>query len=90
MIGHPTPGAEAHAAEPRSRWEGVSAILILDGPGVCRMFNRAIARQGMPKHLSSDHDPLFRFQRWLANLRILEIDESRFPGHLVRTLSSSD
>jgi putative transposase len=47
----------------------------LDGPSVCRMFNRAIARQSMPKHLSSDHDPLFRFQRWLANLRILEIDE---------------
>jgi putative transposase len=47
----------------------------LDGPSVCRMFNRAIARQRMPRHLSSDHDPLFRFQRWLANLRILEIDE---------------
>ena len=47
----------------------------LDGPGVCRRFNRAIARQNMPKHLSSDHDPLFRFQRWRANLRILEIDE---------------
>ncbi len=47
----------------------------LDGPGVCRMFNRAIARQNMPKHLSTDHDPLFRFQRWRANLRILEIDE---------------
>src|SRR5208282_3549283 len=47
----------------------------LDGPGVCRMFNRAIAKQTMPKYLSSDHDPLFRFQRWLANLRILEIDE---------------
>jgi hypothetical protein len=31
------------------------------------MFNRAIARQSMPKHLSSDRDPLFRFQRWLAN-----------------------
>jgi transposase InsO family protein len=39
------------------------------------MFNRAIARQTMPKYLSSDHDPLFRFQRWRANLRILEIDE---------------
>jgi putative transposase len=53
----------------------------LDGPGVCRMFNRAIARQRMPRHLSSDHDPLFRFQRWLANLRILEIDEIKsIPG----------
>jgi len=47
----------------------------LDGPSVCRMFNRAIVRQRMPKYLSSDHDPLFRFQRWRANLRILEIDE---------------
>jgi putative transposase len=47
----------------------------LDGPGVCRIFNRAITRQRMPKYLSSDHDPLFRFQRWLANLRILEVDE---------------
>ena len=33
----------------------------LDGPGVCRMFNQAIARQGIPKHLSTDHDPLFSF-----------------------------
>src|SRR5438132_10492643 len=26
-------------------------------------------------NLSTDHDPLFRFHRWLANLRVLEIDE---------------
>jgi len=31
MIGRPTPSAGAHAAEPRSRWEGVSAILIGSG-----------------------------------------------------------
>jgi putative transposase len=29
----------------------------------------------LPKHLSTDHDPLFRFHRWLANLRVLEIEE---------------
>jgi hypothetical protein len=46
-----------------------------DGPVVCRMFNRAIAKQTPPKYLSSDNDPLLRFQRWLANLRILEVDE---------------
>jgi len=28
-----------------------------------------------PKYLSSDNDPLFRFHRWRANLRILEVDE---------------
>src|SRR5271167_3881928 len=47
----------------------------LDGPVVCRMFNRAIAKQRPPRYLSSDHDPLFRFHRWLANLRVLEVDE---------------
>ena len=47
----------------------------VDGPAVCRMFNYAREKQGLPKHLSTDHDPLFRFHRWLANLRILEIEE---------------
>ena len=41
----------------------------LDGIQVCRMFNWAIARQTMLRHLSSDHDPLFRFQRWRATNR---------------------
>jgi putative transposase len=53
----------------------------LDGPQACRMFNRAIAKQSLPKYLSSDHDPLFRFHRWLANLRVLEVDEIKtVPG----------
>ena len=47
----------------------------LDGIRVCRMFNRAVARQALPRHLSSDNDPLFRFHRWRANLRVLEVDE---------------
>jgi putative transposase len=42
---------------------------------VCRMFHRAIAGQALPKHVSTDHDPLFRFHRWLANLRVLAIEE---------------
>ena len=47
----------------------------IDGISVCRMFNHAISGQPLPKYLSSDNDPLFRFHRWLANLRVLEIDE---------------
>ena len=47
----------------------------IDGVAVCRMFNNAIAGQSLPKRLSTDHDPLFRFHRWLANLRVLEIEE---------------
>jgi transposase InsO family protein len=39
------------------------------------MINHAIAGQPLPKQISTDHDPLFRFHRWLANLRILEIKE---------------
>ena len=45
------------------------------GVSICRMFNRATASQPRPKYLSTDHDPLFRFHRWLANLRVLEIEE---------------
>jgi transposase InsO family protein len=48
----------------------------VDGVALCRMFNRAIRWQRwMPKYLSSDHDPLYRFGRWQANLRILEVTE---------------
>jgi putative transposase len=39
------------------------------------MFNYAVAGQPRPKHVSTDHDPLFRFHRWLANLRVLGIEE---------------
>ena len=47
----------------------------IDGMSVCGMFNHAVAGQPRPKYLSTDHDPLFRFHRWLANLRVLEIGE---------------
>jgi hypothetical protein len=40
------------------------------------MFNHALrGHQFMPKYLSSDHDPLYRFGQWQANLRILEVAE---------------
>jgi putative transposase len=42
---------------------------------LCRMFNRAIRGQSLPKYLSSDHDPLYRFHQWQANLRVLEVTE---------------
>jgi putative transposase len=41
------------------------------------MFNCATAGQSKPKYLSTDHDPLFRFHRWLANLRVLEVEEMK-------------
>jgi transposase InsO family protein len=47
----------------------------VDGITLCRMFNSAISTMGTPKHLSSDHDPLFTYHRWAANLRILDVDE---------------
>ena len=47
----------------------------IDGVLVCRMFNHAVSDQPLPKHVSTDHDPLFRFHRWLANQRVLEIEE---------------
>jgi putative transposase len=51
------------------------ALAPIDGVRVCRMFNQAVDGQPLPKYLSTDHDPLFRFHRWLANLRVLEVEE---------------
>jgi hypothetical protein len=45
------------------------------GGDLCGMFNAVVHGQGVPRHLSTDHDPLFEAHRWTANLRILEIDE---------------
>ena len=39
------------------------------------MFNHAIGRQSSPTYLSSDHDPLYRFHQWHANLRVLRVRE---------------
>jgi len=48
---------------------------VVDGRALCRMFNTIIAGKEPPGSLSSDHDPLFTYHRWQANLRILEIRE---------------
>ena len=39
------------------------------------MFNQTIAGQPLPRRISTDHDPLLRFHRWRADLRVLEIEE---------------
>jgi hypothetical protein len=55
------------------------------------MFNQAKSKQPLPKHLSTDDDPLFRFHRWRANLRVLEIEEIKpvpfVPYSLARSLN---
>lgn len=45
----------------------------VDGIALCRMFNQIIYEKALPRYLTSDHDPLFEYHRWQANLRILEI-----------------
>lgn len=47
----------------------------VDGVALCRMFNTAISAMGTPRYLSSDHDPLFEYHRWKANLRVLGVEE---------------
>ncbi|MEN8131081.1 MAG: integrase core domain-containing protein [Pseudomonadota bacterium] len=47
----------------------------VDGIALCHMFNKAMSTRGVPHYLSSDNDPLFRYHRWHANLRILDIKE---------------
>jgi hypothetical protein len=50
---------------------------MVDGVALSRMFGRAIRGHSLPKYLSSDHDPLYRFHQWEANLRILGVTEIR-------------
>jgi hypothetical protein len=45
----------------------------VDGPSP--LFQRAIPGQALPKYLSTDNDPLYRFHPWQANLRVLEVVE---------------
>ena len=47
----------------------------MDGVALCCMFNKIISRKSLPKYLSSDNDPLFKYYRWRSNLRVLEIKE---------------
>lgn len=48
---------------------------VVNGDALCRMFKQAIRGSGVPKYLSSDNDPLFRYRQWQANLRILGVTE---------------
>jgi hypothetical protein len=50
---------------------------VVDGVAPCRMFQRAIRGSALPKYLSSDHDPLYQFHQWQANLRILGVKETK-------------
>jgi putative transposase len=47
----------------------------VDGIALCRMFNKSILGIGIPKHPSTDHDPLFEYHLWKVNLRILDVEE---------------
>jgi putative transposase len=57
----------------------------IDGIRVCRMFNQARCAQPLPMRLSTDHDPLYRFHRWRANLRILDIEELKSVPFMPRS-----
>jgi putative transposase len=45
----------------------------VNGIALCRMFNTAILTWDIPHYLSSANDPLFRYHRRQANLRILDV-----------------
>ena len=48
---------------------------IVDGRALCRMFSHAMRGPLSPTRLSADHDPLYRFHQWHANLRVLRVTE---------------
>jgi hypothetical protein len=46
--------------------------------------------RGAPRHLSTDHDPLFEAHRSKANLRILEIDEVKIVPVMFHNSNRAD
>jgi len=58
---------------------------VVDGVALCRMFNHALCGQSLPTYLSADHDPLYRFHQWQANLRILNIREIKTVPYVPRS-----
>jgi transposase InsO family protein len=54
---------------------------------VCRMFNVAIYGHGVPRHLSTDHDPVFEAHRWMRTCEFWKSTKStrsrtsRCPTH---------
>jgi transposase InsO family protein len=49
---------------------------------VCRLFNASIHGKRVPCYLSTDHDPLFEAHQWMANLRMLGIEEVKTVPHV--------
>jgi hypothetical protein len=77
-----TMGARGYGPVHPSPWRLRCAVWCRRGADICRVFDAAIHGQGVPRHLSTHHDPLFEAHRWTANLRILEIDEIKTVPHL--------
>lgn len=48
------------------------------------MFDHANSGSDPPRYLSSDNDPLFRFHRWKANLRIQDVTEIKSVPYVPR------
>ena len=60
---------------------------IVDGRALCRMFSHAIRGPLSPTRLSADHDPLYRFHQWHANLRVLRVTEVKSVPYVPRVPS---
>ena len=58
------------------RWQSGQLTKISTMP-ISPKVQLEISRQHLPGRLSFDHDPLFEFHRWQANLRILQIQSVR-------------
>jgi hypothetical protein len=63
---------------------------VVDGLALCHMFNRATHGHTPPTYLSSDHDRLYQFLEWQANLRIVDVNAIKtVPYAPCRVLSSN-
>lgn len=53
----------------------------VDAQALCQMFNHATAGTEWPERISTDNDPLYQYDQWKANLRVLDIEEIKSLPH---------
>src|SRR5262252_2105910 len=59
-------------------WIGINSGIV-DGTALCRMLTERFEDRPFRTHSSSDHDRLYRFHQWQANLRIVGVGNQNSP-----------
>jgi len=60
---------------------GIHAGDNVAGVDLCFMFNQILSNHNVPKRISRDNDPLYKYLQWVANIDIVGIEELHGPPY---------